>query len=727
MNRHQPGKSGDTNLRASLRDLQTPLRYLKGIGPKRAEQLEGIGLKTVEDFLYHLPFRYEDRRQISAIGTAVAGRDETFVGQLVSLEKKFIPRRHRHILVGALRDTSGVIGLIWYRAPGYLVNRLTAGQNLLVHGRVELGLRGDRRIVHPEFEILESEDDRGQQKVLPIYLRPAGTPLSMMRRWVAQALEDYADKVIGYLPPTTMQRLGLMPLVEALNYLHRPPNDSQVEALNGFGSSAHRSIILDEFFYLQLGLGLRKRRRFNAPGIALASPSGALTARCQELLPFELTRAQLRVLAEIYADLESNRVMQRLVQGDVGSGKTIVAWLSSLRVIENGYQVAWMAPTEMLAEQHFVSIKPYADKLGIRSALVTASLPSGDRQPTLARIARGDIVFIVGTHALIQESVKIPRMALGVIDEQHRFGVVQRQSLQGVVGPTPESSQMDIQPHMLLMSATPIPRTLAMILYGDLDLSFLDEMPPGRLPVRTKVFHEHERKILYRLVLEELRRSHQVYIVYPLVEPSEQLEQVRDATQMAERMRQGPFKAFGVGLVHGKMPNRERDEIMRAFRAGTVGVLVSTTVIEVGIDVPNATVVVVEHAERFGLAQLHQLRGRVGRGSAQGYCFLVNRAPNNPVAQQRLAVMEREQNGTKIAQADLTLRGPGELLGTRQSGLGDFRLANFARDTRLLTEARREAQAWLEHDPQLVRPESQRLKEILIHRWGQRLRLGAVG
>ena len=726
-NEQLPGKRENADLRAGLHALQTPLRYLKGIGPKRAVQLEGMGLKTVEDLLYHLPFRYEDRRQIKTVEAALVGRDETLVGQLVRLQKKYIPRRRGQILVGTLGDATGVLGLLWYRAPAYLVNRLTAGQTLLVHGRVEAGFGGERRIVHPEFEILEPGDDHGQQKLLPIYLRPAAAPQSLMRRWVAQALDDYCAKIASCLPPRTMQRLGLMPLAEALSYLHRPPNDSDVAALNGFNAPAHRSIILDEFFYLQLGLSIRKQRRLNAPGVALAPRRRGLSARSQELLPFDLTRAQKRVLAEIYADLESRRVMQRLVQGDVGSGKTILAWLSSLRVIEHGYQAVWMAPTEMLAEQHFSNIKPYADKLGVRSALLTASLPSREKRLTLESIARGDVGFIVGTHALIQESVKIPRMALGVIDEQHRFGVMQRLSLQTASGSEPESSGLDVQPHLLLMSATPIPRTLAMILYGDLDVSFLDEMPPGRTPVKTKVFLEQDRKDIYRLVLAELQRGHQVYIVYPLVEPSEQLGQVRDATQMAERMRSGPFQEFGVGLVHGKMPTRERDEVMRAFRAGTVGVLVATTVIEVGIDVPNATVMVIEHAERFGLAQLHQLRGRVGRGGAQGYCLLVNRAPQNPVAQQRLKVMEREQNGTKIADADLALRGPGELLGTRQSGLGDFRLANFARDRGLLREARREAQAWLQHDPQLIKPESQKLKEILLHRWGQRLRLGAVG
>ncbi|HZD40713.1 MAG TPA: ATP-dependent DNA helicase RecG, partial [Terriglobales bacterium] len=681
------GQETDSALRARLLSLQTPLRYLKGIGPRRAEQLERIDLKTVEDFLYHLPFRYEDRRQIKAIANATPGEDESFMGQLARVEKKYIPRRRAQMLVATLRDSSGTMALVWYRAPAYLIDRLIPGQALLIHGKVESGLGGERRIVHPEFEVLTAADEPGPQRILPVYVRPGGLPLSLMRRWMAQALDDYAVNLVSSLPQATMKRLGLMPLVDALDTLHRPDQDVQVAALNRFDSQAHRSIILDEFFYLQLGLSLRKQRRAKTPGVLVARPRNE-----REILPFELTRAQKRVLNEIYADLESRRVMHRLIQGDVGSGKTIVAWLSSLRVIENGYQAVWMAPTEILSEQHFLNIKPYADRLGIASALVTGSQSAGERRLTLERIARGEVSFIVGTHAVIQEQVRIPRMGLGVIDEQHRFGVVQRLAVQALTGSPSGVSQLDGQPHMLLMSATPIPRTLAMILYGDLDVSFIDEMPPGRMPVRTKVFTEPERSFVYRLVLEELRCGHQVFVVYPLVEPSEQLQQVRDATQMAERMRRGAFRDFGVGLVHGKMPGRERDEVMRAFRAGSMGVLVATTVIEVGIDVPNATVMVIEHAERFGLSQLHQLRGRVGRGSAQGHCLLINRAPQNPLAQQRLRAMEREQNGLKIADADLALRGPGELLGTRQSGLGDFRLANFARDTRLLMEARREAQ-----------------------------------
>ncbi|MPZ76921.1 MAG: ATP-dependent DNA helicase RecG [Deltaproteobacteria bacterium] len=707
--------------------LQTPLRFIKGIGPKRAEQLAAFGLKTVEDLFYHLPFRYEDRRRVKTIGEAVVGQEDTFIGTLAAIQKKYNPRRRWQILIGQLTDQSAGIGLIWYRAPAYLVNSLVAGQRLLVHGKIEAGMGGQRQMIHPEFELLGDDDSRSLQRILPVYEHPAAVPLSAMRKWLAEAIATHGGNLASHLPAATMQRHRLLDPAEALIQLHQPSTELNVSTLNSFSSPAHRSIIFDELFYLQLGLGIRKQKNIHSRGVTVPGQVNMLTRKMTSLLSFRLTGAQTRVLEEIARNMESSQVMHRLIQGDVGAGKTMVAWFSSLRVIDNGFQVVWMAPTELLAEQHFRNLQPYAEKLAIKTRLVTGALPAKERKTVLADVAKGTIPFIVGTHALIQEGVHVPRMALGVIDEQHRFGVAQRLSLQQITRQTTGAASITGQPHMLLMSATPIPRSLAMVLYGDMDVSMLDEMPPGRLPVKTRVFTESQRKTVYNLVLDQLRRGHQAFVVYPLVQASEQLQHIRDATQMADKMRQSVFKEFGVGLVHGRMSSAERDEAMRAFRDGIVGVLVSTTVIEVGIDIPNATVMVIEHAERFGLSQLHQLRGRVGRGSAAAYCLLVNRAPGNPVAQQRLRVMERETDGFKIAEADLALRGPGEFLGTRQSGLGDFRLANLARDSRLLVDARAEAQAWLQNDPELTSSESQAMRRILLQRWGQRLQLGAVG
>ena len=710
-----------------LRALELPLRFLRGIGPKRAAELESIGLSTVEDLLYHLPFRYEDRRAITEIREAVVGGTLTCIGRLSNLKKQFNPRRRAQMLSARLSDGSGSLGLFWFRAPGYLVERLAENTLLLVHGRVEADGRGDKRIVHPEFDVLDDDSVGDLERILPIYLHPAGISLSLLRNWSAVALAEYARAVPSLLPTAVMERQGLVSIPAALGELHQPSAKSDPEALNAFSSAAHRSIIFEELFYLQLGLALRKRGRAAAEGVQLRSPRRALATAMRRLMPFKLTGAQERVLTEIQQDMNSSRAMQRLLQGDVGAGKTMVAWLASLHVIESGYQAVWMAPTELLAEQHFRNIEGLAKALKINAALLTGSISATDRKIILSRFESGAIQFVVGTHALIQEGVRVPRLGLGVIDEQHRFGVVQRLSLRRLLAPEAKAGAVPVEPHMLLMSATPIPRSLAMVLYGDLDMSILDELPPGRKPIRTKVYYPQQRHTVYEIVARELRQKHQAFIIYPLVEASEELAQVRDATQMAQKMRDGVFKEFGVGLVHGKMANDERDDVMRSFRDGAIGILVATTVVEVGIDIPNATVMVIEHAERFGLSQLHQLRGRVGRGSAPGTCLLINRAPHNPLAAERLRVMEREHDGFKIAEDDLRLRGPGEFLGTRQSGMADFRLANLIRDTQILIEARKEAQLYLEKDPDLTRPESAGLREVLLHRWGKRLQLGTVG
>jgi ATP-dependent DNA helicase RecG len=685
--------------------------------------LESAGLSTVEDILYHLPFRYEDRRQLKKIGTAVVGQEESFIGELILLQSRFVPRRRMQMMSATLRDDTGLLDLVWYRAPSFLVKGLAKGQTLLVHGKVERGLQSRQRIVHPDFEVIEAGEEGALKRVLPVYLRPGGLPLSFMRKLATQTLAEYGSQLPNRLPAEVALRQRLLDIPAALAQLHQPALDADVAALNEAASPAHRSIVFEELFFLQLGLGRRKQTRRQSAAVELSLSSNRLPTRMREILPFKLTGAQERVLGEIESDLASDHPMQRLVQGDVGSGKTMVAWLASLRVIEQGYQALWMAPTEMLAEQHYRNLQKFAAALGVSGALLTASTPARERKVLLQRIADGAIQFVVGTHALIQQDVRVPRMGLGVIDEQHRFGVMQRLSLRRLVGDDATARE----PHMLLMSATPIPRSLAMVLYGDMEVSYVDEMPPGRTPIRTKVFAERERKQLYSMVLEELKRGHQAFVVLPLVEASEQLQEVRDATQMAEKMRQTMFKDFGVGLAHGRMKTEERDLVMKNFRDGHLGILVATTVIEVGIDIPNATVIVVEHADRFGLSQLHQLRGRVGRGSAPGFCFLVNHGAGSANAAERLRVMEKESDGFKIAEADLKLRGPGELLGTRQSGLADFRLANLTRDARLLIEARKEALAWLEKDPQLKSKESAGMREILKHRWGKRLQLGAVG
>ncbi|HYA27913.1 MAG TPA: ATP-dependent DNA helicase RecG, partial [Acidobacteriota bacterium] len=528
-----PGRERAPSVHDCLRQLATPVQFLKGVGPKRAELLEAAGWSTVEDVLYHLPFRYEDRRQLKKISAAVLGAEESFIGELILLQSRFVPRRRMQMMSATLRDDSGSLDLLWYRAPTYLIGGLAKGQTLLVHGKVERGQHGRLRIVHPDFEVVETGEAVSLQRVLPIYQRAGGLPLSFLRKLASQALSEYGGYLPNRLPAAIGARQGLLDIASALTELHQPPLDADVELLNQAAAPAHRSIVFEELFFLQLGLALRKQSRCKSVGIHLLSSDSQLPARMRELLPFKLTGAQERVLAEIENDLTSDHPMQRLVQGDVGSGKTMVAWLASLRVIEQGLQTLWMAPTEMLAEQHHRNLQKFAEALSIPSALLTASTPARERKIALERIAKGEIQFVVGTHALIQDDVRVPRMGLGVIDEQHRFGVLQRLSLQRLVG---EDSAR--QPHMLLMSATPIPRSLAMVLYGDMEVSYVDEMPPGRTPIATQVFAERERKQLYLKVLEELKRGHQAFVVLPLVEASEQLQQLRDATQMAEKMGQ---------------------------------------------------------------------------------------------------------------------------------------------------------------------------------------------
>ena len=427
--------------RVRLRALATPIKNLKGVGPKRAAQLESFGLKTIGDLLHHLPFRYDDRRQIKKIAQAVAGEEASFVGSLAALQKRYVPRLRRQMLLATLRDESGSIDLIWYRAPGFLADRLANGQNLLVHGKIEHGMPGRLRIAHPDFELIEAGDDRQLQRILPVYVCPAGISLSLMRRWAAQALSEYGDNISNHLPAAITERHGLLPVGAALARLHEPPPDAPIDALNEFSSPAHRTIVFDELFYLQLGLVRRKSARRHERGVSFVARAAGLLPRMRKILPFELTGAQRRVLGEIEQDMAGDQPMQRLVQGDVGSGKTMVAWLASLQAIDNGYQALWMAPTEILAEQHYRNLKEFADDLRIPSALLTAATPVKEKRALLQAIERADVAFVVGTHALIQQEVRAPRMGLGVIDEQHRFGVMQRLSLRRLVNGAARASR----------------------------------------------------------------------------------------------------------------------------------------------------------------------------------------------------------------------------------------------------------------------------------------------
>ena len=698
-----------------LKALSQSAQFVRGVGPRFAENFRKFGIQTVEDLLYHLPFRYEDRRSLSSIRQLRVGDVASVVGEITHLAERYVGRNQRRILEGVLRDETGLLALTWYHQVAYFRSRYQVGQRCVVHGKVEGGATVQKRMVHPEIDL--STDLEGQG-ILPVYNKPTTTSVGVMRKIVQQAAADWAERLPSVLHDAVVRSARLTDLRHAMRLIHTPPRDADVDALNAFRSLGHRSLVFDELFFLQLGMALRRRSVEIESGLTLARRA-TLTQQLEGLLPFRLTGAQRRVLAEIYADMAKPHPLHRLVQGDVGSGKTIVALFAALVAIENGYQAAFLAPTELLAEQHFATIQGFASQLGIAAALLTGELTRAQRRALQARIQSGEIPLVVGTHALIQEGVAFKALGLGVIDEQHRFGVLQRAALRRL-------GANGVAPDILLMSATPIPRTLAMAVYGDLDISVLDELPPGRQPVRTLLRHEGERAKVYDLVKRELDKGRQAYVVYPLVESSDAME-LRDATTMAQELARAVFHDYRVGLVHGKMKGTEKDAVMRRFKAGDIQLLVSTTVIEVGIDVPNATIMVVEHAERFGLAQLHQLRGRVGRGADASLCILLTPFHRGDDVHRRLQAMASTSDGFKIAEVDLELRGPGEMLGTRQSGLPDFRVANLIRDRTILDEARRAAEDWLRADPKLESSQSRALRTVLAHRWAGRLELAEIG
>ena len=725
--------------------------------------LEKAGLRTFEDLLFHLPFRYEDRRRISTVREATGGAEATLVGKVTAVREHRRPGRRGSILHALFTDESGWVELLWFQQAAYFRDRLKTGSLWLVHGRVEPAPRGGFQIVHPEIDSLAGVEDsevsatktvgarkssfvpaesskernasssaslddpavrraiREVARILPVYQKPGDIPVGAMRRIVGLVVDKYVKSVTSALPAPVRAAAKLMPLADALGYLHAPPADSDMYALEESATPAHRSLIFEELFSLQVGMALRKVDRERQPGLVMARSDDRLRAFFARL-PFTPTRAQKRVVHEIAADMALSQPMSRLVQGDVGSGKTVVAFAAALQAIAAGYQVAVMAPTELLAEQHFATMRVWAEAEGIDIRLLTGGMKAAATREIRGAIASGHTDLVVGTHALISETTGFARLGLAVIDEQHRFGVLQRQAIQTSAG----DGRQGLRADTLLLSATPIPRTLSLTLYGDLDISVLDELPPGRMPIVTRVVRTTARAKLYERMAAAMREGRQCYIVYPLVEESETLD-LADATSMAEQLQQGPFREFRVGLLHGRMKPAEKEAVMRRFKDGELQVLVATTVIEVGIDVPNATIMVIEHAERFGLAQMHQLRGRVGRGSQESFCCLVADVGQSRDSFERVKVLESTGDGFAIAEADLKLRGPGEYLGTRQSGTPALRAANLVRDGEVLAEAREAALGWLRGDPKLELPESAELRRVLSSRWEGLLDLAEVG
>ena len=704
----------------------TEITYLPGVGPARAELFKDKGIHTVEDLLSCLPFRYEDRihfQDIAAVapGTVATVLAEVMTGGLVRFPRSGVQAYHL-----AVRDRTGTLHCKWFHG-GYLQQTFRPGQPVVLHGKLEMDRYrpSQRLMIQPQFEILSqgrggasplaARDSTETGRIVPIYEAIGRISSRILRRIIFGALERIGE-VEDLLPEELRHRHRFPGRRAALQAAHFPPSDADLKQLNAFATMAHRRLIFEEFFQYQVGLALRRRKVQASPGIAFRVREDSIREAVKRILPFKPTAAQKRVLGEMVADMERPHPMNRLLQGDVGSGKTIVALEAAVIAFENGYQVALMAPTEILAVQHFLYTRNLVRSSGYRVELLISGMPANQKKEAKTAVAGGGAHLVVGTHALIEEDVRFARLGLVIIDEQHRFGVLQRKKLMEKGG-LPKAA-----PDVLVMTATPIPRTLALTLFGDLDISVIDEMPPGRMPIETKWLGEDRTHAVWEVVRGEVAAGRQAYIVYPVIEESKR--ELKAAVKQFEILSRQTFPDLRVALLHGQMASEEKETVMERFRQGEIQILVSTSVIEVGVDVPNASVMVIEHAENFGLAQLHQLRGRIGRGSQRSVCILVSPDRITDEARERLETMVRTTDGFAIAEVDLKLRGPGEFFGTRQSGLVSFRIANPIRDHDWLELARREAFDWVA-DPVAV-AEVETLRQFLASRWKRRYALAEV-
>jgi ATP-dependent DNA helicase RecG len=697
--------------------LSSPVEALLGVGARRAALLHTLGVERVEDLLWQLPWRYENRAATMPLGALRVGQDVTVCGEVRCVDEVVTARRRLRILRAVLSDASGTVTLKWFNQP-YLRRRLAPGQRLMCSGRVK-GTGGllFPEMDNPQFEVMGAGDQSSLHTgcVVPIYHETRGLTSRVLRVLVDRALTTTRGLDEDCLPVSTRDRHGLMPKQQALRTVHFPPPDAELAQYNAGISSAHRRLAFEELLLLQLGLVARRREtERDALGIAFQCLPHRL-ARFWTSLPFEPTAAQRRVVEDLRRDMTSSRPMNRLIHGDVGCGKTMVAAAAIWMAVGDGYQAAVMAPTELLAEQHFRQLSNVLGGLGVRVAVITSESPRRDRRTVLDRLASGEIDCVVGTHSLLQPGVRFARFGLAVVDEQHKFGVLQRSHL----------VRKGYHPDVLIMTATPIPRTLAITVYGDLDVSVIDEMPAGRVPIATRWYREAQRATANEAIRQALATGRQVYVVAPRIDESDDGE-IRSVAALAERIGE-QCPGARVGLLHGRLSRTDKDGAMHAFLCRQLDVLVATTVVEVGIDVPNATVMVIEHADRFGLAQLHQLRGRVGRGTHASICLLLSPDRVSDEARQRLETMQEIGDGFLIAERDLEMRGPGEFLGTRQSGVPDLKVAKLIRDAGLVDLARREACAVLEADPTLSAPEHAPLRAALRRAWGTRFALATVG
>ncbi len=700
--------------------LDTPLQYLKGVGPRRAADLQRIGLSTVEDLLDRFPIRYEDRATFQTIAALRPATAASVAGEVISCGIRPTRRPRFKIFEMLVRDQTGVLRAIFFNQP-FLNDVFHPHQRVILFGRLELTSHG-MQMQNPQYEILKAEGDHegsGESddetlhtgRIVPIYEKTGTLTTKMQRAIVHQALTALPETVVDPLPPDVRARQQLIDRRTALLDVHFPPPGTPIETLNAFRSPAQRRLIFEEFFLFQLGLVLRRRRSDAERKPRSVTVTDEIRESARRVLPFKLTGDQKKVIGEIVEDMKRAQPMNRLLQGDVGSGKTIVALIAALVAMENGFQVAFMAPTEILAEQHFITIRRLLEASRFRIALLTGATPAKRRREIQAELAAGSIHLAVGTHALVEDPVGFHELGLVVIDEQHRFGVLQRATLRA----------KGLRPDVLVMTATPIPRTLALTTYGDLDVSVMREMPPGRHPIKTIAKPESRRDEIYDFIRKQIDTGRQVYVIYPLVEESEKVD-LKAATEMADHLAQDIFPTYRVALLHGRMKSDAKERVMAAFARGEFDVLVSTTVVEVGVDVANASVMLVEHAERFGLSQLHQLRGRVGRGAHQSYCVLLYQYPLTDQGRARLKALTETNDGFEIAERDLELRGPGDFFGTRQSGMPTLRVGDLVRDHQLMEAARREAVAALDDARQAAT-----LAAFVRTNWEQRFGLVGVG
>jgi ATP-dependent DNA helicase RecG len=759
--------------------LDTPIMYVKGVGPRLAEILAAKAILTAEDLLYHLPFRYEDRQNPRSLDELKPGEMASVIAEVRG--SALLRTRKAPIFELTVGQGRCALKCVWFNGS-YLEGKFRAGQTVAVYGKVEASRSSSNfKMIQPQFELLPDASDDAETRLLevgritPVYESLGGARLASrwQRKVIFHLLEDLAGATPESLPPESLpkailSRLALPGRITALREAHFPPEGTPFTELQSAATPAHRRLIFEELFYLELGLELKRRRMRERVGIAFTTGDKVREA-IREVLPFHPTTAQKRALGEIVTDMREPCPMRRLLQGDVGSGKTIVALQAMLVAMENGYQAALMAPTEILATQHFLAARKLLEKSSrnYRIVLLTGSLDEDRKRRTRGQINRGEAQLVIGTHALIEEKVEFDKLGLVVVDEQHRFGVMQRFKLM--------KKPNQAEPDVLVMTATPIPRTLALSLYGDLDISVLDELPPGRTPIVTRRVPEETSEKVWEFVRKQVAQGRQAYIVYPVIEGSKddqpELDFSKDepfadgassptpakksarkgktaelfpktaieanpgaksglksAVEMHQKLKNGPLAGLRVELLHGRLDPDDKEIVMRRFQRGEIDVLVATTVIEVGVDVPNATVMVVEHAERFGLAQLHQLRGRVGRGAAKSYCVLITGPRVTPLADERLNAMVRSQDGFELAELDLSMRGPGEFFGTRQAGLPDFRVANLLRDRKLLEIAKMEAARFANtQDPEITDAERQRVKDLLTGVWQRRYGLVEAG